>query len=299
MTSGLDHGFGYRAKRPDGFGYGTKRLHGFGLRTKHYPHLLANGAPVPCVEAITENFLDRGGRPAAVLERVRRDSEVVLHGVSLSIGGTDALPLSYLDAVRELAGRVEATVVSDHLCFGTFGGHRGHDLWPMPYTEEALGHLVERIGRVQDRLGRRIALENPSSYVEWTASTIPEWELLAALAERADCQLLLDVNNVVVSAHNHGFDPLRYVYALPVDRVVQLHLAGHSQRHGYLFDDHGSAVPPSVWELYQAVVARFGDVRCIVEWDENVPSLEELTAEVQKSEAIAAEILSLRTTKVA
>ncbi len=267
----------------------TPRLgHGFGLRTKHYPDLLSGGAPVPCVEAITENVLGRGGRPAAVLERVRRDAEIVLHGVSLSIGGTDPLPETYLDALRELADRFEVKVVSDHLCFGTFGGHHGHDLWPMPYTEEALDHLVERVLRVQDRLGRRIALENPSSYVAWTASSIPEHELLAALALRADCLLLLDVNNVVVSAHNHGFDARAYVEAIPASRVAQIHLAGHSVRDGYLFDDHGSRVPQGVWELYELAVDRFGDVTTIVEWDENVPSLAELTAEASMARVVAA-----------
>ena len=268
--------------------------HGFGLRTKHYPELLASGSPVPCVEAITENFLGRGGRPAALLERVRRDADVLLHGVSLSIGGTDPLREGYLVELRTLADAIGARVVSDHLCFGSFGGHQGHDLWPMPYTEDALDHLVERVSRTQDVLGRRIALENPSSYVEWSESSIPEHELLVALTDRADCDLLLDLNNVVVSAHNHGFDARAYVESLPIGRVVQYHLAGHSRREGYLFDDHGSAVPPEVWDLYEVAVARFGDVACIVEWDENVPTLEALSVETEKARDAAARVVGAR-----
>lgn len=262
--------------------------HGFGLRTKHYPELLEGGAPVPCVEAITENFLERGGRPAAVLERVRRDAEVLLHGVSLSIGGLDPLPMAYLRALRELAERFEVKVVSDHLCFGGFGGHLGHDLWPLPCTEEALEHVASRVRIVQDLLGRRIALENPSSYVAWAASSIPEQEFLAELTRRADCDVLLDLNNVVVSAHNVGFDPVAYVDGIPVGRVAQFHLAGHSRREGYLFDDHSGRVPPEVWALYQHAVVRFGDVACIVEWDEGVPPLGDLVREARAARAAAA-----------
>ncbi|MBS2014580.1 MAG: DUF692 domain-containing protein [Deltaproteobacteria bacterium] len=264
--------------------------HGYGLRARHYPDLLEApaGLGVPCVEAITENFLGRGGRPAAILERARSEAEVVLHGVSLSIGSTDPLRLAYLDALRELAERVQAKVVSDHLCFGSVGGRFGHDLWPMPLTEEALDHVVERVSRVQERLGRRIALENPSSYLEWAASTIPEEEFLSEVVRRADSLVLLDLNNVYVSARNHGFDPLRYIEAIPRGRVAQFHLAGHSARDGYLFDDHGAAVSDPVWELYERAVRRFGDVTCIVEWDSNVPELHQLVAEAARARRRAA-----------
>jgi uncharacterized protein len=265
--------------------------HGFGLRTKHYPELLAAGAPAPCVEVVTENFLGRGGRPAAVLERVRQDSEVVLHGVSLSIGGIDPLDDAYLGALRELADRIDARVVSDHACFGGFGGHRGHDLWPLPFTEEAVSHVASRVRRVQDLLGRRIALENVSSYLSWSSSAMTEWAFLTEVAERADCHLLLDVNNVQVSAHNHGFDPVAYLEGLPRERIAQIHLAGHSERDGYLFDDHGSRVPDVVWALYERAVRMFGDVTSIVEWDENVPSLDRLREEAERARRVASEAL--------
>lgn len=265
--------------------------HGIGLRTKHYRELLERGSPVPCVEAITENFIGRGGRPRALLERVRRDAHVLLHGVSLSIGSTDPLRLDYVDALAELAREIDARVVSDHLCYASVAGHYGHDLWPVPLTEEALEHVVARVGRVQDRLRRRIALENPSTYVAWTASTIPEEEFLAEVARRAGCDLLLDLNNVHVSATNHAFDPRRYIETLPRDRVVQFHVAGHSVLPGgLLFDDHGSHVDGGVWALHRAAVERFGDVTCIVEWDDRIPTLDVLVAEAARARASVAEV---------
>ena len=203
--------------------------HGVGLRTTHFPHVLAGTARVDWFEAISENFMIAGGRPLAVLERARAICPVVLHGVSLSLGSTDRLSEPYLRALRALAERVAPAWVSDHLCWGSVGGHYAHDLLPLPYTEEALDHVVERVRTVQDRLGRQILIENVSSYLTFTHSAMPEWEFLAAVAERADCGILLDVNNVYVSAVNHGFDAERYILAVPADRVAQIHLAGHSQ----------------------------------------------------------------------
>ncbi|MBM4362710.1 MAG: DUF692 domain-containing protein, partial [Deltaproteobacteria bacterium] len=243
------------------------------------------------VEALTENFLGRGGRPLAVLERVRRDSQVVLHGVSLSIGAVDPLNEAYLSSVRELAGQVEAAWVSDHLCFGTFQGSYGHDLWPLPYTEEALAHVVSRVQHVQERLGRELALENVSSYVEYRDSTLTEWEFLVAVAERSGCRILLDVNNVYVSSRNHGFDPEAYLDAIPRGSVAQIHLAGHSDHGTHVIDDHGSRVPEAVWALYRHTVQRLGAIPAIIEWDSNVPALTELQAESQKARAAEAEVL--------
>jgi uncharacterized protein (UPF0276 family) len=263
--------------------------HGVGLRSRHFPRYLRSAPRVDFVEAITENYLAPGGRPRTVLERVRRDLPVALHGVSLSIGGPDPVSRPYLDAVAELVRCVEPAVVSDHLSWGTHGGRWVHDLWPLPYTEEALEHVVARVGEVQDRLGRQLLLENVSSYVAFRASTLTEWEFLAEVAARAGCGILLDVNNVVVSARNHGFDPLDYIAAIPVGRVRQLHLAGHSDHGSYLLDSHDHPVPPEVWELYRAVVRRFGEVPSLIEWDDHIPELEVLVAERDRAAGIAAE----------
>jgi len=261
---------------------------GLGLRPSHYGELLQRGTGADFAEATSENFLGRGGRARAVLERVRRDKPVSLHGVSLSIGGMDPLNRRYLAELAELARELEAFAVSDHLCFGTFGGHYAHDLWPLPYTEEALAHVVARVCEVQEVLGRRILLENVSSYVEYRASALREWEFLSEVAERADCGILLDVNNVFVSATNLGFSAHEYLLGVPVARVQHLHLAGHSDCGGFLLDDHGSAVTPEVWALYERAVARFGKLPTVVEWDERVPSLTELEAEAEKARAITA-----------
>lgn len=275
-------------------GHQLRRGHGFGLRVPHYAALLEHGASgVDFVEAVTENFLGRGGRPRAVLQRVRRDVPVALHGVSLSIGGTSPLNERYLDDLRVLCDEIEPAIVSDHLCFGTFGRHYGHDLWPLPYTEEAVGHVAARVGHVQDRLGRRLLLENVSSYATYADSQLTEWEFIDAVAERADCEILLDINNVYVSARNLGFSAEDYLDAVPPRRVAQLHLAGHSDLGSHLLDDHGSAVTPPVWELHRRAVLRFGPTPTIVEWDENVPTLARLTAEVEgarrsESRALAA-----------
>ena len=203
--------------------------HGIGLRTKHFPDLLEQGRRAEWFEVISENFLNVGGRPRAVLEAVRRDRPIVLHGVSLSVGSVDPLDTAYLRDLRALADAVEPAWVSDHLCWGTFGRHNAHDLLPLPFTEESLDHVVSRVSEVQERLGRRILLENVSSYLTYASSTLPEWEFLSEVARRADCLILLDVNNVYVSATNHGFDAGEFVRAIPVDRVAQLHLAGHQR----------------------------------------------------------------------
>lgn len=257
---------------------------GFGLRVPHYPSFLREGVRgVDVVEALTENFLGRGGRARAVLESVRRDVPVVLHGVSLSIGGTSPLNDSYLRALRDLCEWVEPALVSDHLCFGTWGQHYAHDLWPLPFTEEALAHVVNRVRRVQDHLGRRIALENVSTYLTFASNRLSEWEFLGQVAKQADCGILLDLNNVYVNSRNHDFSPERYVDALPIDRIAQFHLAGHLDKGTYLLDDHGSAVPDVVWALYERALARFGPIPTIVEWDEDVPTLQVLVGEADKA----------------
>lgn len=265
--------------------------HGIGLRTKHFAEFLADVPKVDWVEVVTENFMADGGRPLAVLEKVRRDMPVVLHGVSLSIGSTDPLSERYLALLERLVARIDPAMVTDHLCWGSHGNRYLHDLFPLPYTDESLAHVVSRVEAVQERLGRRLLLENPSSYVAFADSTMTEWDFLSELARRADCGILLDINNVYVSARNFGFNALDYLSGIAPDRVGQFHLAGHSDKGRYLLDTHDEAVPPSVWELYRVALRRFGQVPSLVEWDDHIPPLDEVVAQSRRAAAIEAEEL--------
>jgi uncharacterized protein (UPF0276 family) len=267
--------------------------HGIGMRPKHYGRYLEERPPIDWMEVISENFMVKGGRPLAVLEKVRREVPVVLHGVSLAIGSVDPLNRTYLRELRELADRVEPAWVSDHLCWGTHRGEYAHDLLPFPYTQESLAHLVDRVNTVQDALRRQILLENASSYVTFRDSTIPEWEFLAQLAERADCGILLDVNNVYVSSKNHGWNPHEYLRGIPVDRVGQFHLAGHSDKGTYLLDTHDGLIIPEVWSLYAEAVRRFGRVSSLIEWDEQVPEIDVLIEESHRARDAEAQALQL------
>jgi uncharacterized protein (UPF0276 family) len=261
--------------------------YGVGLRPPHYGHVLETRPAVDWFEVISENFMVAGGRPLRVLEQVRADYPIVLHGVSLSIGSVDPVRADYLARLRALAERIQPAWISDHVCWTGVGGHNLHDLLPLPYTEEALAHVVDRVRRVQDALGRRIALENVSSYLSFCDSALTEWDFLAALAERADCAILLDVNNIFVSAFNHGFDARRYLDAIPVERVVQYHLAGHSDHGTYLLDTHDHPVRDEVWQLYAAAVRRFGAVSTLIEWDDEIPAFERLHAESRRAATVA------------
>jgi uncharacterized protein (UPF0276 family) len=264
--------------------------HGVGLRRDHHERVLS--APTSCdwFEVITENFMDVGGRARSVLFAVREKYPIVLHGVSLSIGTSDPLNLDYLDRLRALADEVEPAFVSDHLCWTGVGGHNAHDLLPLPYTEEALAHVVERVRRVQDRLKRTIALENVSSYLGYRLSQMTEWEFVARVAEGSGCGILLDVNNIYVSSVNHRFDPRTYLAAIPVEHVWQFHLAGHSRMGELLLDTHDAPVPDPVWSLYEEAVARFAPVSTLVEWDDKLPPFERLEAERNLAAAIYARI---------
>jgi uncharacterized protein len=266
--------------------------HGIGLRTTHFAPFMAERPPVDWVEAVSENFMAPGGRPIAVLEKVRAEVPVVLHGVSLAIGSVDPLSERYLAELAELVRRIEPALVSDHLCWGTHRGQYLHDLLPLPYTEESLAHVASRVQRVQERLGRQLLLENPSSYVAFKDSTMTEWEFLAELSRRSGCGILLDVNNVYVSARNFGFDPLEYLGGIPAERVGYFHLAGHSDKGKYLLDSHDHRVPAPVWSLYREALRRFGRVPSLVEWDDAIPPLEELVAESRRAAAIEAEELA-------
>ncbi len=265
--------------------------HGIGLRTVHFARFLAERPKVDWVEVVSENFMAPGGRPIAVLEQVRRDLPVVLHGVSLAIGSVDPLSERYLVELSRLVRRIEPALVSDHLCWGTHRGQYVHDLLPLPYTEEALAHVASRVHAVQERLGRPLLLENPSAYVAYRDSTMTEWEFLAALVRRTGCGLLLDVNNVYVSGHNLGFDPLDYLTGVPAEAVGYLHLAGHSDHGRYLLDTHDHTVPDAVWALHREVVRRAGPVPTLVEWDDAIPPLEEVVAERDRAAALEAETL--------
>jgi uncharacterized protein len=258
---------------------------GIGLRTVHFGTILGQHPKVDWFEVLSENFMDTGGRPLYVLDQVAERYPVALHGVSLSIGSTDPLNLEHLRKLKALAERTKAHWVSDHLCWTGVLGRNTHDLLPMPYTEAALRHTVARVRQAQDVLERPLVLENPSSYLEFAASTIPEWEFLARLAEEADCGLLLDVNNVYVSSFNHGFDPDAYIDAIPADRVVQYHLAGHTHKGTHIVDTHSDHAIPEVWQLYRRAVGRTGRVATLYEWDENIPAFEVVHAEAQKAAA--------------
>lgn len=266
--------------------------HGIGLRTTHFARFMAERPPVDWVEAVSENFMAPGGRPIAVLEKVRAEVPVVLHGVSLAIGSVDPIPERYLAALAALVRRIEPALVSDHLCWGTHRGQYVHDLLPLPYTEESLAHVASRVQQVQERLGRQLLLENPSSYVAFKDSTMTEWEFLAELTRRSGCGILLDVNNVYVSSRNFGFDPEAYLRGIPTERVGYFHLAGHSDKGKYLLDSHDHQVPAPVWALYREALRRFGRVPSLVEWDDAIPPLEEVVAESRRAAAIEAEELA-------
>jgi uncharacterized protein (UPF0276 family) len=265
---------------------------GLGLRVDHYETLLAERPAIDWLEALTENYLVPGGRPLNNLMRIREHYPMVMHGVSMSIGSTAPLDRDYLAQVKALAARVEPAWISDHLCWTGVHGKNMHDLLPMPYTEEALAHIVSRVRAVQDILGRRILLENVSSYVSFRDSRLTEWEFLKAVAEEADCLILLDVNNIYVSSVNHEFDPYAYLNAIPVERVQQMHLAGHQNHGDYLIDTHDHPVPEPVWKLYAAAVRRFGGVSTMIERDANIPPLAELQQELAAARRVSDRVLA-------
>jgi uncharacterized protein (UPF0276 family) len=260
---------------------------GLGLRTEHYAEFERRGATVDWLEILSENYMVPGGRPLHHLDRIRADHPMVMHGVSMSIGGTDPLDLDYLRELKALAARVQPAWLSDHLCWTGVNGRNLHDLLPLPMSEAALRHVAARLDEAQHRLGRRIAIENLSSYVRFAADEMREYEFVAELLKRTDALLLLDVNNVYVSSVNHGFDARAYIDAMPADRVVQIHLAGHSVQDGFLIDTHDAPVCAEVWTLYAQALRRFGDVPTMIERDDRIPPLAELLAELDVARRIA------------
>ncbi len=263
---------------------------GLGLRTEHYADFERRGTTVDWLEILSENYMVPGGRPLHHLDRIRADHPMVMHGVSMSLGGTDPLDLDYLRELKALAARVQPAWLSDHLCWTGVDGRNLHDLLPLPMSEAALRHVAARLDEVQHRLGRRIAIENLSSYVRFAADEMREYEFVAELLKRSDALLLLDVNNVYVSSVNHGFDARAYIDAMPADRVVQIHLAGHSEQDGFLVDTHDAPVCDAVWDLYRYTLTRLGPRPTMIERDDHIPALDELLAELDIARRITADV---------
>jgi uncharacterized protein (UPF0276 family) len=264
---------------------------GLGLRPEHYGEFLSGPQPVDWLEIISENYMVPGGKPMVMLDRIRADYPMVMHGVSLSIGSDEPMDMDYLADLKALAERVEPLWISDHLCWTGVNAHNSHDLLPLPYDAPALACVVDNIARVQDFLGRRILIENPSSYVTFRSSDRSEWDFLAEMAARADCLLLLDVNNIYVSARNHGFDPLDYLAGLPAGRIQQIHLAGHSDMGDYVIDTHDADVCDAVWDLYAQACRMFGPVATMIERDDDIPPLADVIGELDRARALAARVL--------
>lgn len=265
--------------------------YGLGLRVDHYEAILTGAPGIDWLEILSENYMVPGGKPLHYLRRLRERYPMVMHGVSLSIGSSDPLDRDYLRRLKTLADMVEPAWISDHLCWTGVDGVNLHDLLPLPYTEDAVSHVTDRVQQVQDFLGRRILLENVSSYLSYRHSQIPEWEFLSTIAQRADCLILLDVNNVYVSARNHGFDPRTYIDNLPAARVQQIHLAGHDDSGKILIDTHDAPVCEEVWDLYGHAIRCFGSVSTMIERDDRIPPLAELLSELDRARAIAVPIL--------
>lgn len=260
---------------------------GLGLRTEHFEEVANTRPDVDWFEVISENFMVAGGKPKYYLHKIRESYPLVMHGVSMSIGSTDALNIDYLKKLKVLANEIQAAWISDHLCWTHVGGTNSHDLLPLPYTEEAIEHVAARIRQVQDFLGRQILIENVSSYLSYQHSTINEWEFLNAVVEQADCQILLDINNIYVSARNHHFNAVDYLKAMPAQRVQQFHLAGHSDYGEYVIDTHDNEVCDDVWALYAAALEYCGPTSTMIERDDNIPQLGVLLDELAHAKSIA------------
>ncbi|MFI4963400.1 MAG: DUF692 domain-containing protein [Legionellales bacterium] len=267
--------------------------YGLGLRHTYFDEVLELKPKLDWFEILTENYIVPGGRALQCIDKIRQDYPMVLHGVSLSIGSTDAFDVEYLNQVRTLINRIEPAWISDHLCWTGVQGLNLHDLLPIPYTRQAISHIVSRITQIQEFFGRPILMENVSSYLSYKQSEMPEWEFIVEIAKQSGCYLLLDVNNVYVSSVNHQFNPLDYIHFMPADKVVQIHLAGHSNKGAYIIDTHDAPVAQPVWDLYAATIAHLGQVSTMIERDDNMPPLADLLAEVSQAKQIAQELLPM------
>jgi len=261
---------------------------GLGLRTEHYDDIIEQKPEdIDWFEIISENFLTGGGKPAYYLDKIRQDYPIIMHGVSMSLGSTDELDFVYLKQLKDLADRIEPAWFSDHLCWTGVDHKNTHDLLPLPYTEESIAHVADRIQQAQEYMGLPMLIENLSSYITYKHDTMTEWEFLSAIVERADCYILLDINNIYVSAYNHGFDPMEYIKNVPADRVWQHHLAGHENNGNLIVDTHDHPVIDDVWDLYRLASEYLGPVSTMIERDDNIPPLNELIAELNKARDIA------------
>ena len=268
--------------------------YGLGLRRQHYDEVLDQRPAVDWFEIISENYMVDGGKPLDYLSKIREHYPMVMHGVSMSIGSIEPLNKDYLKLLKTLIERVEPAWFSDHLCWTGVNELNMHDLLPMPYTEEALLHVVDRIKQVQDYLGRQMLVENVSSYISYSESEMTEWEFLREIAERADCYILLDINNIYVSAFNHEFDPYTYLAAIPGDRIRQVHLAGHTHEQDLIIDTHDQPIADPVYELYAAAIERFGPISTMIERDDNIPPLSTLLDELGQVRRIGEEAIRAR-----
>jgi len=268
--------------------------YGLGLRPEYFQLIVDEHPAVDWFEILSENYMVGGGKPLYFLDAVAERYPLVMHGVSMSLGSSDDLDFSYLKQLKALAERVKPQWISDHLCWTGVGGHNMHDLMPLPYHEVAVKHVVERIKTVQDFLGRRILIENVSSYLNYQQSDMTEWEFITAIADAADCLVLLDVNNIYVSSRNHQFDPMQFVRGIPAQRVQQIHLAGHSDYGDYIIDTHDHPVADAVWDLYAKVIALIGERATMIERDDQYPPFAELLAEMNQAKIIAKQALAKR-----
>jgi len=272
--------------------FDKKAIHGagLGLRSSHYQEVFDSKPDVPWFELLSDNYMSEGGLPILRAEKIREDYPITLHGVGMSLGSADPLNMDYLTRLKKLVTRLEPAYVSDHLAWVSVGQKHTHDLLPFPYTEATVKHVSDRINQVQDFLGREILVENPSSYLAFNSTEMTEWEFIQGIAQSSDCDLLIDVNNIYVSAVNHHFDPYEYLQAIPANRVKEIHLAGYEKMDNYLFDTHGYQVHPPVWDLYSAALQRFGKVPTLVEWDTDIPDFTTLRNEAQKAEKLMKEV---------
>ncbi len=260
---------------------------GLGLRPEHYADFLAQAQPVDWLEVISDNYLVPGGKPLYYLDKIRRDYPMVMHGVAMNLGSIDPLDFNYLAEIKALTERIEPLAISDHLCWTGVDNKYLHDLLPIPYTEEAIKHVAGRIRQVQDFLGRRLVIENASTYLE-AKTDLHEWEFISAILSEADCDLLLDINNIYVSSRNHGFDPLRYLQGIPRQRIAYIHLAGHTDHGDHCIDTHDQPICAEVWSLYTEALRQWGTIPTMIERDANIPALPLLLAELNHARQIGA-----------
>lgn len=265
--------------------------YGIGLRSQHYQYILKHLPKVDWFEIISENFLLQNGKPRYYLDRIREHYPIVMHGVSLSIGSCDPLNYNYLKHLKNLIDHIQPAWISDHFCWTGINGINTHDLLPLPYTEEAIRHVVPRIHAVQEFLGQQILFENPSTYISFKCSEMSEWEFIKNVCQQTDCFVLLDVNNIYVSSFNHGFSAEEYIHNIPINRVKQLHIAGHRKFKHYIIDTHDQPIIKRVWDLYVKTIKRFGQISTLIERDDNIPPFEKMLEELNQAKKIGASIM--------